>query len=69
METLDIMRNVNRLPVPQQMWVAERIIHSIRQGNQISMEMAAERLSADYTTDENLTEFTQLDHENFYETR
>ncbi|MCL2026885.1 MAG: hypothetical protein FWG79_00195 [Bacteroidales bacterium] len=69
METLDIIRNVNRLPLPQQMWVAERIIHSIRQQQQPSMEMAAERLKSDYTTDENLTAFTQLDSEDFYETR
>jgi hypothetical protein len=33
------------------------------------MEMAAERLYADYMTDKNLTVFTQLDCENFYEAR
>jgi hypothetical protein len=69
METLEIIRNVNRLPLSQQMLIAERIIHSIRQRKQPSMEMAAERLYADYMTDENLTEFTQLDNENFYEAR
>jgi len=31
------------------------------------MEAAAEHLYADYTTDENLTAFTQLDCEDFYE--
>jgi len=69
METLEIMSNVNRLPLPQQMLIAERIIHSIRKKEQPSLEMAAERLYADYMTDENLTVFTQLDCENFYETR
>jgi len=66
MEVLEIIRNVNRLPRSQQMFVAERIIHSIRQP---SMEMAAERLYEDYMTDENLTVFTQLDCEDFYEAR
>ena len=69
METLEIMRNVNRLPLSQQMLIAERIIHSIRQREQSSLETAAERLYADYMTDENLTLFTQLDCENFYEAR
>ena len=69
METLEIMRSVNRLPMPQQMLITERIIHSIRKKEQPSLEMAAERLYTDYITDENLTAFTQLDCENFYETR
>ena len=69
METLEIMRNVNRLPLSQQMLIAERIIHSIRKKKQSSLEMAAERLYEDYMTDKNLTVFTQLDCENFYETR
>ena len=68
METLEIMRNVNCLPLSQQMLIAERIIHSIRKREQSSLEMAAERLYADNVTDENLTVFTQLDCENFYET-
>ena len=69
METLEIIRRVNRLPLSQQMLVAERIIHSIRQRKQPSMKTAAERLYADYVNDENLTVFTQLDCEHFYEAR
>jgi len=69
METLEIIRNINRLPASQQMLIAERIIHSIRQKEQPSMEAAAERLYEDYMTDENLTVFTQLDCEDFYEAR
>jgi hypothetical protein len=69
METLEIIRNVNRLPLSQQMLIVERIIHSIRKKEQPSLETAAEYLYADYMTDENLTVFTQLDCEDFYETR
>jgi hypothetical protein len=69
METLEIMRNVNRLSLPQQMLIAERIIHSIRKREQPSLKTAAERLYADYMTDENLTAFTQLDCEDFYDAR
>ena len=71
MEVLEIMRNINRLPLSQQMLVAENIVHSIRyrEQSQCSMEAAAERLYEDYMTDENLTVFTKLDCENFYEAR
>jgi hypothetical protein len=69
MGTLEIIHNVNSLPLSQQMLIAERIIHSIRKKEQPSLEAAAERLYADYMTDENLTIFTQLDCEDFYETR
>ena len=69
MEASEIMRSVNRLSLPQQMLIAERIIHSIRKKEQPSLEVAAERLCADYMNDENLTVFTQLDCEDFYETR
>jgi hypothetical protein len=69
METLEILRHVNRLPLSQQMLIAERIIHSMRQRKQPSLETAAERLYVDYMTDENLTVFTQLDCEDFYEAR
>jgi len=69
MEVLEIINNVNRLPRSQQMLIAERIIHSIRQRKQPSIETATERLYEDYMTDENLTVFTQLDFENFYEAR
>ena len=69
METLEIIHNVNRLPLSQQMLIAERIIHSIRKREHPSLEMAAEHLYSDYMTDENLTVFTKLDCEDFYETR
>jgi len=69
MDTLEIIHNINRLPLPQQMLIVEQIIHSIRKRELPSLEMAAERLYADYMTDENLTVFTQLDCEDFYETR
>ena len=69
MEVLEIVHSVNRLPLSQQMLVAERIIRSIRQREQPLMEMAAERLYVDYTTDKDLTAFTQLDCEDFYEAR
>ena len=67
--TTDIMRNINQLPIAQRMLIVERIIHSIRQQEQQSLKKAAEYLYADYLSDQDLTIFTQLDCENFYEPR
>jgi hypothetical protein len=69
MEVVEIMQTVNRLPLSQQMLIAERIIHSVRHKERPSMETAAERLYHDYMTDKNLTVFTRLDCESFYEAR
>ena len=69
MGTVEIMRHVSRLPLSQQMMIAERIIHSVREKESSLLEIAAEHLYADYTNDKNLTVFTQLDCEQFYETR
>jgi len=69
MEALEIIRNVNCLPLSQQMLIAERIIHSIRKRERPSLETAAERLYADYMADKELTSFTQLDCEDFYEAK
>ncbi|MDR3287014.1 MAG: hypothetical protein LBT27_06195 [Prevotellaceae bacterium] len=70
METIDIMKKINSLSIEQRMLIAERIINSVREEeHKTSLENAANSLYKDYATDENLTIFTQLDCENFYETR
>ncbi|MCL1933183.1 MAG: hypothetical protein FWF53_05185 [Candidatus Azobacteroides sp.] len=70
MEATKIMRNINQLPVSQRKWIAEHIIRSIQQEEQqLSLEKAAMHMYDDYLTDKDLTAFTQLDCENFYETR
>jgi len=69
MVATDIMRDITRLPVSQRMLVAEHIIRSVRREEKQSLDKAAEHLYADYLTDKNLTAFTQLDCEQFYEAR
>ena len=65
----DIMYNINRLPISQRMLIVEYIMRSIRHEEQQPLEKAAECLYADYLNDKELTVFTQLDCEDFYETR
>ena len=70
MRTADIIKEIERLPMQKRIYVIEKTIHSIRlQSDQNVMEMAADVLFDDYKTDTELTAFTQLDFETFYETR
>ena len=52
METLEKIRTVNRLPMLQQMLTTKRITRSARKRELPLLKMAAERLYADYMTDE-----------------
>jgi hypothetical protein len=69
MQTTDIIQDISRLPVSQRMVIVEYIIRSIRYEEQQPLEKAATCLYADYLNDKELTIFTQLDCEDFYETR
>ena len=70
MRTAEILREIERLPMQKRIYVIEKTIHSIRlQSDQKIMGMAADALYDDYKTDTELTAFTQLDFETFYEAR
>jgi hypothetical protein len=70
METAAIIHEIDNLPEYKRMLIVEQIIRSIRLNNQErTLEMAADRLYADYKNDKELTVFTQLDCEDFYEPR
>jgi hypothetical protein len=70
METSAIIHEIDNLPADKRMFIVEQIIRSIRLNNQDkALEMAADRLYSDYKDDKELTIFTQLDCEDFYEPR
>ena len=66
MELLEVIHNVNHLPLSEQMLIAECIIHSIREREQ-PMEKTIERLYAAYIADKNLTLFPHLNYDCFYD--
>lgn len=70
METREIIRAIKKLPVSKRILIVERILKTIRE-NEMSahMEHAADALNKDYREDKELTAFTVLDYEAFYETR
>ena len=70
MKTEEIIKEIQRLPIDQRFYVIERAIKSIRrQDDKKQLEKAADALYSDYKSDEELTAFTKIDFEDFYETR
>jgi hypothetical protein len=70
MEAMEIIKRIDRLPANQKIWIAERIIHSIREKEEDTvLAQAADLLYNDYKNDISMTEFTSLDCEDFYEAR
>ena len=70
MKTSELIKEIQRLPISQRIYVVEKAIHSIRQQDEASqMTNAADALLADYLSDNNLTELTNLDFDEFYEAR
>jgi hypothetical protein len=70
MRTDEIIKELQRLPLQKRIYVIEEIIRSIRrQAEKDQMEFAADSLYEDYRNDKNLTAFTDIDFENFYETK
>jgi len=70
MRTNEIIKEIQRLPVSKRIYVVEKAMYSIRtQEDKNIMKKAANVLFSDYKTDKELTAFTNLDFENFYETK
>ena len=70
MKTEEILREIRRLPVKKRIYVIEKAIHSIReQEEKDQMTKAVDTLYSDYKNDKELTAFTNIDFEDFYETK
>jgi len=70
MRTNEILKEIKRLPVQKRILVIEKAIHSIReQEEKDQINQAVDALYDDYKNDKELTAFTNIDFEDFYETR
>ena len=70
MRTIELINEIQRLPLQKRIYIIERTIHSIRKqedNDQLSKAVAA--LLIDYKTDNELTAFTNLDYADFYEAK
>ncbi|MBA2760472.1 MAG: hypothetical protein H0U39_00645 [Segetibacter sp.] len=64
-----IIDEINQLPLTEKLLVVEKTLEAIRQEKKLSLKEAANLLYDDYKSDKELTIFTQLDTEPFYEAR
>jgi len=70
MRANELIREIQRLPISKRIYVVEKTMHSIRtQEDESAMKKAADALFGDYSTDKELTVFTNLDFANFYEAK
>ncbi len=70
MKTKQLIKEIQKLPVKKRIYIIERSMHLIRkQEEEGQMKKAVDELYEDYLTDKELTAFTNLDLESFYETR
>lgn len=70
MSTIEIIREIDRLPVPERLFLIEQTLKKIRSSAIYDqMTLAAEDLANEYRTNKELTIFSNLDLEDFYETR
>jgi hypothetical protein len=70
MQTIEILQVIQQLSLSKKFYVVEEIIKSIKkEETSHQMELAAEELYSDYANDKELTAFTALDFENFYEAK
>ena len=70
MQTIDIIHEIQRLPLTKRFYVVEETLKSIKKEEiNHQMELAASELYEDYVNDKKLTAFTALDFEHFYEAK
>ena len=69
MSTKEIIRALKHLPVNERLMIIEETVHDIRNESNNMVQEAVELLYNDYKTDKELTSFTSLDMEKFYEAK
>ena len=69
MTTSAIIQEIDRLPLTDKLIVAEKTLEAIRKEKTETLQFAASELYTDYLSDKELTTFTLLDSEPFYETK
>lgn len=70
MSTKELIEEIQRLPVSERIRILEATLRSLREKElKHTLSMAAEALEAEYRTNQELTAFTHIDLDAFYEAR
>jgi len=67
MSTREILQNIKQLPFNERLSLIEKALKTLHESKEDQLEMAAKTLMVDYKNDKELTAFTALDFEKFYE--
>ncbi|MBK9108567.1 MAG: hypothetical protein IPM92_09420 [Saprospiraceae bacterium] len=69
MSTNELIINITKLPVEDRLKIIEMVIKTLQEFDGDKLEKASFLMLDDYMHDQNLTDLTSIDMENFYETR
>jgi hypothetical protein len=69
MSTKELLEKIKKLPVESQIEIVTQTMKSIDKVLEDKMIIAADELHDDYKNDKELTAFTEIDLDNFYEAR
>lgn len=70
MGTTELIKQINKLPVSKRLVIVNKTLKSIKDTeNKNKLKKAADELLNEYTNNKELTIFTKIDFENFYEAR
>jgi hypothetical protein len=69
MSTKEILNSIKQLPFNQRLSLIEKALKTLYESENTQLEKAANSLLADYNNDSNLTAFTSIDFDKFYEAR
>jgi hypothetical protein len=69
MTTTAIIKEINKLPLTEKLLLVEKTLKNIRQQKEHSLDHAVKALYNDYKSNKELTIFTKLDTQSFYEAR
>ena len=69
MSTREILQSIKQLPFNERLSIIEKALKTLHESADTQLEKAAKSLMADYKNDKELTAFTALDFEKFYEAR
>lgn len=70
MGTKEILKEIKKLPVSERMLIVEKVLKNIREtAVKKNLEKAADALIEDYKSDKELTAFSLIEFEQFYEAR
>lgn len=70
MSTSEILKEIGHLPLNEKLSLLEKAIREIiKQNNKQQLSVAAESMENEYKTNKDLTVFTSIDMDDFYETK